>query len=400
MCGNFQLRIKKRQRYVDVEKCIGCGECVNVCPVSVPNEFEFGKVNRKAIYFTYPGMLPNAPSVDVENCLHEKGCNTCEEACIFGAINFDEKQKDLDIRCGAIIIATGFTTYPDFSGKNVFTSPEFERILSKEGPTGGNVLLEDGKEPESVAIIHCFGRKELGYCSKICCSVALKYSHIIHRKVPDCRIHHVYSDIVLPPFQWRLYEEARKFAEFHKYQDVEVVPGDKVTVRYKKDDILEVDMAVLMCGIKPPDDFENIANIFNLNLNEFKFVEVNSRLNPSEALPGIFVAGGVSAPVNVEEAVQQAYASAGKVLSILRRDETLRLNAETCMIDESKCSKCGFCTTLCPYSAISYDEDGVKIDDAFCRGCGICASACPSGAIKARNYTQKQIFAEIEGLVK
>lgn len=288
MCGNFQLRIKKRQRYVDVEKCIGCGECVNVCPVSVPNEFEFGKVNRKAIYFTYPGMLPNAPSVDVENCLHEKGC----------------------------------------------------------------------------------------------------------------RIHHVYSDIVLPPFQWRLYEEARKFAEFHKYQDVEVVPGDKVTVRYKKDDILEVDMAVLMCGIKPPDDFENIANIFNLNLNEFKFVEVNSRLNPSEALPGIFVAGGVSAPVNVEEAVQQAYASAGKVLSILRRDETLRLNAETCMIDESKCSKCGFCTTLCPYSAISYDEDGVKIDDAFCRGCGICASACPSGAIKARNYTQKQIFAEIEGLVK
>jgi len=401
--GNFQLRIKKRPRYVDVEKCIGCGECIESCPVKIPNEYEFGMVERGAIFYPYPGVLPNAPVIDAKSCVHNEGCNECESTCIFDAINFDEKEEELDIECGAVILATGFSTYPELSEKNVLTSPKFERMLSREGSTGGKILLENGEEPESIAIIHCMGRKELGYCSKICCSIALKYSHIIHRKIPECRIHHIYTDIVLPPFYWRLYEEAKEFAEFHKNDgDVEIILGDRVVLKFgeRKDRVLEVDMSVLMCGIKPPNGMEKIAEVFNLDLNEFGFVEVNSKLNPFEALPGIFVAGGISQPVSVEEAIQHAYGCTGRVLSVLSKDKKLKVEAETCIIDESKCSGCEFCVPLCPYGAILRDGGKIRIEDVYCRGCGICASSCPSGAIKARNYTQEQIFAEIEGLIK
>lgn len=405
--GNFQLGIKKKPRYVDINKCIGCGECVSNCPVKIPNELEFGMDERNAIYFAYPGVLPNTPVIDSKSCLHEEGCKKCEEVCIFDAINFDEKEEVFEIPCGALILATGYSTYPDFNGENVFTSPKFERILSKEGPTGGKILLENGEEPDSIAIIHCAGRKELGYCSKICCSIALKYSHIIHRKIPGCKIHHIYSDMILPPFHWRLFEDAKKFTEFHRKEvdvEVEIICDEKITLKYgdQEDKTLKVDMAVLMCGIKPAEGLDSLVELFNLKLNKFGFVEPSSKLNPSEVSPGIFIAGGISSPVTVEEAVQQAYSSAGKILSILRSGEKLKVNPEVCSIVESRCSGCRFCIAVCPYAAISYNEDkGIcEIEDAFCRGCGLCASACPSRAIIAKNYTERQIFAEIEGLIK
>ncbi len=406
--GNFQLRILQKPRYVDVDRCMGCGVCTEVCPVRVENDHEYGMKERGAIYFPYPGVLPNVPVVD-ENCLHAEGCRRCIDSCAFGAINFEEKAREITLRCGAVILAQGFSAYPVRDEPRIFTSPKFERILARDGPTGGKILLPDGEKPKSIAIIHCAGREELGYCSRICCSVALKYSRMIHEQLPECAIHHIYTDLVLPnPSEWKLYDEVSRIANFHRRlmgSEVRVSGTDKkVVVEYrgeKGDRRLTVDAAVLMCGIAPPREIEKTAEMLDFILNEYGFPRATDMMtSPVEISPGVAAAGGVLGPCSVGESVQQAMAAASMVLSKLRYGEKLPMEPTACTIIKERCSGCRICIALCPYGAISYDEDeGVcVIDEAFCKGCGICASACPAGAIKARHYTTEQIFAEIEGI--
>lgn len=399
--GNFSLIMNCQPRFVDVDKCIGCNECINACPVEVPNEYEFGMRERSAVYLPLPGVLPNAPFIDRENCY--ENCQKCVEACIFDAINLDSQETDVDIDCGAVVLATGLSTYPDFNliSSNIYTSPQFERLLASDGPTGGKVFASGPArdyEPESIAIIHCAGREELGYCSQICCSTALKYAHMVHRQLPQCKIHHIYSDMVLSPSEQSLYDEAKKFANFHRNEGKVGVKNKngKVIVDYNGNG-LEVDMAVLMSGIAPPSGIDKLTQQFNVEQGIFGFVNVEEL--SLQASPGVMAAGGITGPCSVEEASKQALASTGKILSTLRRGEKLQLNAESCTIDERKCSGCKLCIEVCPYGAIKFHNETCEIDEAFCNGCGACASACPVEAIKARNYTSRQIDAEIEGLL-
>ena len=407
--GNFLLKVSQKPRYVDVDKCVGCSACIDVCPVRVASDYEYGMKERGAIYFPYSGALPNVPVVDSENCLYTSGCRKCIESCAFDAINFEDEAKEISLKCGAVILAPGFSVYPARDDARIYTSPKFERVLAKDGPTGGKILLPDGQEPKSVAIIHCVGREELGYCSNICCSVALKYSHMIHEQLPDCEIHHIYVDLVLPsPLHWKLYNKISKVARFHRR-----LPGSRVSVSSANGEViveytgeggnqrLNVDMAVLMCGITPSPEVKKIAELFDLSLSEFGFLEVTDPImSPIEVSSGVLAAGGVLGPCDVEESVQQATAAAGMILSKLRHGEKLLIEPTACTIDGKRCSGCKLCIAICPYKAISYDKerDVCVIDEAFCKGCGICASACPAGAIKARHYTTEQIFAEIEGI--
>lgn len=402
--GNFSLKVNRQPRFVEVDKCIGCNECINACPVEFPNELEFEMNNRKSIHLS-PGALPNVPFVDIENCPED--CQKCVEACIFDAIDFSEKETSVDIECGAVVLATGFSTYPDFNfiSSNMYTSPQFERLLASDGPTGGNIVANgpDGKyEPESIAIIHCAGREELGYCSQICCSTALKYAHMIHRQLPQCKIHHIYSDLALKPPEQKLYDENLKFAHFHRIEgQVEVKNRNgKVTVNYKEDykaNSLEVDMVVFMSGIIPPSGIDQLAEQFNVSRDKFGFVDTEEL--SVQASPGVMAAGGVMGPCSVEEASQQGLAATGRILSTIRHGEKLHLNAESCVIDEQKCSGCELCIGVCPYGAIKVQDGVCVIDESFCNGCGACASACPVKAIKAKNYTSEQINSEVEGLL-
>ncbi|MFW6127755.1 MAG: 4Fe-4S binding protein [Halobacteriota archaeon] len=401
--GKFWLKVNRQPRFVDIDKCIGCYECVNACPVEIPNEWEWGMNNRKSIYLP-PGALPNAPVIDRENC--PENCQKCVEACIFEAIDLNEKEANVDIECGAVVLATGFSTYPDLNSSsissNIYTSPQFERLLAGDGPTGGKILAngpEGNYEPESIAIIHCAGREDLGYCSRICCSTALKYSHMIHRQLPSCEIHHIYSDLVLSPHDQKLYDEAAEFANFHRYDEVGIRDqGGKIIVDYGEDNTLKVDMAIYMSGIAPPDGIDKFSERFNVEKDRLGFVNVEDL--SMQASPGVMAAGGVLGPCSVKEAAQQGLAASGRILSTLRFGEKLQLNAESCFIDEQNCSGCRLCIGLCPYGAISFQNGVCKIDETFCRGCGICASTCPVGAINAKNYTTEQIYAEIKGLLK
>jgi len=188
--GNFILKVLKKPRYVDLELCTSCGDCAEACPISLPNEFDHGISERKAIYKYYPQAIPNAFVIDKEGDGEHRGCvdcGKCIKVCEAGAINHDEKPENLRINVGAVIIATGAQLFnpiikPEFGYKqfdNVVTSLEFERILSPSGPFQGKIVRpSDKKEPKKIAWVQCVGSRDKSvgneYCSAVCCMYTAK----------------------------------------------------------------------------------------------------------------------------------------------------------------------------------------------------------------------------------
>ena len=170
--GNFNVRIRKKARYVNEELCTGCGTCAEKCPwKKIPSEFDLGLGNRPAIFFPFPQAVPRIPVIDTQNCAYfQKGkCRACEKFCPRQAIDFDQKDHWLDLEVGTIVLATGFKDFdPRQSSQysfgnldNVLTSMEFERLINSGGPTNGEVKLKDGRKPEKIAILHCVGSRDL-----------------------------------------------------------------------------------------------------------------------------------------------------------------------------------------------------------------------------------------------
>ncbi|MDH5634913.1 MAG: FAD-dependent oxidoreductase, partial [Candidatus Bathyarchaeota archaeon] len=204
--GNFDVKIRKRSRYINEEKCNGCGLCAQKCPVDAVDSFNEGLSKRSAIYVEYPQAVPLKFIIDREKCV---GCGTCFEICKAKAIDYGQKDSEVDLKVGSIILAPGFEPFdPRVKSEygygrfpNVVTSIEFERILSASGPYGGLVLRpSDGEIPKRVAFIQCVGSRDaqLGnnYCSAACCMYGIKEAIIAKEHVPiklDCTI--FYMDI-------------------------------------------------------------------------------------------------------------------------------------------------------------------------------------------------------------
>lgn len=419
--GNFSVKIRKKARYVSEEACIGCGACFEPCPVEISNEFDEGLSKRKAIYLPFAGALPNVPVIDKDNCKKLKGeeCNACEQACPFGAINFDDEDKIIEKQVGAIILATGSMLFDPKSiptlgyGKfdNVLTGLQLERLNASNGPTGGKILLKNGKEPKSIAFIYCVGRKEKGYCSGVCCMYSVKLAHLLRDKLPDVKIYNFYTDLCLPKKEHqRLYNEAvDKGAKFIRSDGTEnVTRVDKnLVVQYKTDSTkkkVSVDMVVLASAVEPDESTEKIAKLLDIPLDEQGFFsEEHVLMKPfGTPLEGVFIAGSCQGPKDIADAVAQGGAAAGRILSKLIPGEKLELEPKVAEIDEDLCSGCSTCITLCPYSATHRDEEKkiAVVDDTLCRGCGTCVAACPTGAAKAKHFTKEQIFAEIKEVAK
>jgi heterodisulfide reductase subunit A len=440
--GNFKVKIKKKARYIDEGKCTGCSRCEELCPVSVPSEFEHGLGKRKAIYKLFPQAVPNKVVIDAENCRHLKGlkegkdaCRLCQRGiekkgipgCEAGAIDFTQKDKIVEVEVGNIIVATGFhqfdpsVIYQYGYGRynNVLTGLQFERMSNASGPTGGEILLADGRRPESIAILHCIGSRDHNYhkyCSRVCCMYSLKYSHLIREKLPGAEVYQLYIDMRCAgsgyeEFYERLQEEGVNFirgrageitnlAERPEEKDRLVVICEDTLIRRKRR--IPVDMVILSCALEATADAEGLARLFSLSRKaDGFFLERHPKLDPVATMTdGVFIAGCCQSPKDIPDTVAQASAAAARALALISKGR-VEIEAATAIVDEAHCAGCRICVDLCPYKAISFDEEKKvsRINEAVCKGCGVCVAACPSGAIAGRHFTTAQIMAEIEGVL-
>jgi heterodisulfide reductase subunit A len=427
--GNFKVKIRRKARYVDESKCTGCGICQEKCPFKADNEFDLGVGKRKAIYTPFPQAVPNIPVIDKEHCAYfQKGkCRACEKFCESKAIDFNQEDKIVEVDVGSIIITTGFdsfdssplTQYGYGRYDNVYAGLQFERMSSAAGPTSGKLQLKDGSQPKSVAILHCVGSRDKNYheyCSRVCCMYSLKFSHLIREKIPDAEIYQLYIDLRCfgkgyEEFYNRLQEERVNFirGRASEVTDVAETPAEKGKLIVVCEDTLigrkrriPVDMVVLSTALEPRSDAREVAKLFSLSRSaDGFFMEKHPKLDPvATTTDGVFVAGCCQSPKDIPDTVAQAAAAAARVLSVISKG-SVEVEAATAMVDEILCSGCKICLELCPYKAISFNDEKkiASINEALCKGCGTCAAACPSGAIVSQHFTTEQILAQIEGVL-
>jgi len=424
--GNFKVKIRKKPRYVDEEKCVGCGACAEACRLHqrIPNEFDLNIGKRSAIYVPFPQAVPLKYTVDPDKCITLKTgkCGDhalCIEACDRNAIDFNQKEKIIEIEVGTIVVATGYdlfdpTKKPEYGyGKyeNVITGLEFERLVSASGPTGGHIEI-NGKEPKKVVFIQCVGSRDKQtneYCSRVCCMYTAKQAHMVKEKLPDAELFVYYTDVRafgkgFEEFYNRVEGEGITYRRRELADPIEInKKGNKVVVEAKGHSDIEADLVVLATGIIPREDTKEFARILNINQSADGFyLEAHPKLRPVDTFTdGIFLAGCCQGPKDIPDAVAQASGAAVRASEPLAAGK-VTVEAISANIDEDLCSGCRVCEDLCAYSALEFDEKDklMRVNDVMCKGCGSCASACPTGAISMRHFDLKQILAQIGGLVK
>jgi heterodisulfide reductase subunit A2 len=423
--GNFKATVRTGPRCVDLEKCTGCGDCAEACVLAgrVPDGFDAGLSKRGAIYIQFPQAVPLAAAVDRESCLRfTKGkCKSpCLEACGVDAIDLEMEETVRELEVGAVVVATGFDLFdagamPQFGyGRypGVVDALQFERMLSASGPTGGRIVAGDGKEPESIAFLHCIGSRDENaneYCSRVCCMYSMKQAHLAREKT-GAKIYEFYIDVnAFGKGYQEFYRRVRDDGVFFvrgKCADVARL-GGSLTV-FAEDTLLSrrvelpVDMVVLAAGLVPSAGAEELARVLGVSLGaEGFFTEAHPKLRPVESLTdGIFLAGCCQGPKDIPDCVAQAGAAASEALALLDRGQ-VEVEAGVCRIDADLCSGCGLCVASCPYSAVELNEDGVAdVNEAVCKGCGLCAAACLGGAALLELFNDEQIVANIEGILR
>ncbi len=426
--GNFKVKIRKKARYVDEDRCTGCGLCITKCPWKVDSEFDAGMGKRKAIYTPFPQAVPNIPVIDTEHCAYFlKGtCRVCEKVCEAEAIDFEQQDKIVEVEVGSIIVTTGFQVFdptPIYQygyGRldNVITSLEFERLVNSAGPTDGEIVLKDGSHPESIAIIHCVGSRDEKYheyCSRVCCMHSMKFAHLI-KEHADAEVYEFYIDIRsfgkgYEEFYNRILNEGTIFIRGRPAEvtDIAETPEEKGKLIVQFEDTLAglqrrlpVDMVILACALEAQADAEKTARLFNISRSaDGFFLEKHPKLDPVATMTdGIFVAGCCQGPKDIPDTVAQASAAAAEVLAMISKGK-VEIEAATAIIDERICTGCQVCKLVCPYSAIDFDEEKkvCRVNEALCKGCGACVGGCPSDAINLKHYTNEQIVAEMEGML-
>jgi heterodisulfide reductase subunit A len=428
--GNFQVKVNKKARFVNEELCTGCGICWEKCPKKVVDDvFEAGMGERKAVYTPFPQAVPKYPVIDAPNCTYFlKGtCKACEKFCPTGAIDFNQKDQEITLEVGNVILATGWdpfdakriTQYGYGRLPNVYTSLEFERLSNAAGPTGGNLVLRDGKTvPKVVGIVHCVGSRDKNYneyCSAICCMQSLKFAHLVHEKT-GAEVYNFYIDIRTPAkgyeeFYHRLLDEGTHFVrgKVAEITDAVRLPGEEGKLIIQVEDTLTgnqlrvpVDMAILSVGLEPRQDSKETAKLFGISCSaDGWLIERHPKLDPIATMTeGIYIAGCVQGPKDIPASVAQGAAASARVLGKIQQKE-IAIEPIRATINEEQCSGCRICNNLCPFNAIAYIDDleVSRVNAALCQGCGTCVAACPAGAISGTGFSNQQILSQIEGLM-
>ena len=429
--GNYEVSIVKNPRFVEEEKCVGCELCTEACPVKVPDRFNEGLSQTRAIYIYSPYAVPKTAIVDPKHCLrlrHGKDvCGKCLKACEANAINFEQQPENIQLKVGSIILAVGaevfnaskMTEFGYGRSKNVISNIEFERFVNACGPTGGDILCPgNGKHPKTLVFVQCVGSRDKRfheYCCRVGCMATLKQAILTREKLGGkVNIYVCFSDM-------RAF--GKGYDEFYgraRDLDINFVSGMPSDIRedangslhfdvYDKgtNKLLELrpDLVVLANGLVPNDELGKVSGLFHVSRSADGFLlEAHPKLRPLESsVAGIFLAGTCQGPKDIPDVVAQASGAASKTIDLLATGE-IETEPLKAVVDKDLCGGCRICESICPFIAVEMktekvnDEEGLRAEivEAMCQGCGLCVSTCPTSAIKMRHYTDEQVFAQVQ----
>ena len=314
---------------------------------------------------------------------------------------------------GVVVLATGANEYTPtehaYGDARVVTQRQLSGLLDA-------CTTPWKTPPERVVMIQCVGSRsdEHPYCSRVCCTRAVKNAVRIRQLSPGTEVLILYRDIRTYGMRESYYQQARDlgvlFVRFDHGEEPCVTAGDRLAVRLR-DPLLgaemavSADMVVLSTGIVADDEAnDRLGKLLKVPVNaDGFFMEAHAKLRPVEfATEGVFLAGLAHGPKSLDESMSQALAAASRACTVLQKTE-IEAQATIAAVRPEKCVSCGLCEAVCAYGAVTLElqhlgkEERVfaKVNPALCKGCGACAAGCRSGAIALSGFTDQQILAEI-----
>ncbi|WDP91959.1 MAG: CoB--CoM heterodisulfide reductase iron-sulfur subunit A family protein [Desulfobacter sp.] len=354
--GDFKVDIFQKARYVDPDKCVACGACVEKCPKKVTDLYNVGLAKRKAIYVPYAQAVPLKYCIDPEQCikLTKDKCGNCAKVCPAGAVNYEDTDKAFTLNVGAVILAPGFKAFhpgeSDIYGwhtsKDIVTSLEFERLLSASGPNKGHVVrMSDHEEPRSLAWLQCVGSRDINrpksynrknsHCSSVCCMYAIKQAIIAKEHDPDLECTIFYMDMRTHGKGFEAcFNEAREKhgirfvrCRVHSVFEAPDETGKKFqTISYVDESTGKIvnenfDLVVLSVGMEIHDETKAFAGTIGIELTDNGFCKTQSFTPTAATRDGIYVCGAFQGPKDIPQSVIEAGAaalSAGSAISEAR----------------------------------------------------------------------------------
>ncbi len=336
--GHFRVRIRHNPWYVNTDRCNGCGACTDVCPITVPHEWDMNLKARKAIYAMFAQAAPLKYLVDKERCIE---CGLCMQACGLNAIDLSQEPWEDEVEVGSIVVATGMRGFDPSDMKqfryttqeNVVTNMEFERICNAAGPTEGELVRPDGKHIQSVSFIQCVGSRDQDhspYCSFFCCMASIKGGRLVMEHAPGAEVTVFYNDMRacgkgFEELYQRSIEDGMHFVQGIPSVHENRTTGNPVLVYEDPEEggirRKEVDLVVLACGLQPSQGTRNVRRLLGLKRDSYGFIEERDPVSGMAETDrdGIFMAGTCQGPKDIPDSVTQGSAAAVKVGILFRR---------------------------------------------------------------------------------
>ncbi|MDA3885696.1 MAG: CoB--CoM heterodisulfide reductase iron-sulfur subunit A family protein [Candidatus Delongbacteria bacterium] len=325
-----------------------------------------------------------------------------------------ESEKEHTFEHGVTVIATGadeHETQEYLYGETstIVTQVEFEGMLHKK---------KFPKKPKTVVMIQCVGSREEDkmYCSRICCTKAVKNAGVLKDMMPNTNVYIIYRDMRTYGFREKYYSELRDngtmFVHYSPEKKPEVTLVDKmdpdsavnITVFdpiMDKEVQITADMLVLSVAVDPKKDNIDLARMLKVPLNaDGVFLEAHAKLRPVDfATDGVFLCGLAHGPKDMDESLMQAKAAASRALTFLNKKQILAEGTIT-EVNDARCTGCGYCEITCAYNAIAVDPEKeiAIVNDALCKGCGACVASCRCGALDLRGFTNEQLYSTFDSL--